>query len=57
MQVPKAQPDETLFSRIVRYVSLSGLQKEQCLNTLVGNRRAVIHPYLTADLDLISRFT
>ncbi|EGR0501865.1 transposase [Vibrio cholerae] len=57
MQVPKAQPDETLFSRIVRYVSLSGLQKEHCLNTLVGNRRAVIHPYLTADLDLISRFT
>ncbi|EPZ8235361.1 TnsD family Tn7-like transposition protein [Vibrio diazotrophicus] len=57
MQVPKAQPDETLFSRIVRYISLSGLQKERCLNTLVGNRRAVIHPYLTADLDLISRFT
>ncbi|WP_204165106.1 TnsD family Tn7-like transposition protein [Shewanella algidipiscicola] len=50
-------PDETLFSRIVRYLSLSGELKEQCLTALVGNRRAVIHPYLTADLTAISRFT
>ncbi|HCE1575197.1 TPA: TnsD family Tn7-like transposition protein [Vibrio parahaemolyticus] len=57
MHLPNALPDETLFSRIVRYLSLSGTLKEQCLKDLVGNRRAVIHPYLTADLTAISAFT
>ncbi|EKO3410101.1 TniQ family protein [Vibrio fluvialis] len=57
MHLPNALPDETLFSRIVRYLSLSGTPKEQCLKDLVGNRRAVIHPYLTADLTAISSFT
>ncbi|MEK2022980.1 TnsD family Tn7-like transposition protein [Vibrio parahaemolyticus] len=55
MQLPKTLPDETFFSRIVRYLSSSGELKEQSLMLLVGNRRAVIHPYLTADLDVISR--
>ncbi|NNN70548.1 TnsD family Tn7-like transposition protein [Vibrio sp. 3-2(1)] len=57
MHLPNALPDETLFSRIVRYLSLSGTLKEQCLKDLVGNQRAVIHPYLTADLTTISAFT
>lgn len=57
MHLPDALPDETLFSRVVRYLSLSGTLKEQCLKDLVGNRRAVIHPYLTADLTAISAFT
>ena len=57
MQLPKTLPDETLFSRIVRHLTLSGELKDQCLKSLVGSRRAVIHPYLTADLSVISRFT
>ncbi|EGR0442565.1 transposase [Vibrio cholerae] len=57
MQLPNVLPDETLFSRIVRYLSSSGLLKDQFLIKLVGERRAVIHPYLTADLMSISRFT
>ncbi|WP_417763495.1 TnsD family Tn7-like transposition protein [Shewanella sp.] len=57
MQLPRALPDETLFSRIVRSLSSSGIIKEQFLSALVGNRRAVIHPYLSANLTAISRST
>lgn len=57
MHLPRVLPDETLFSRIVRSLSTFEELKERYLKALVDNKCAVIHPYLTADLHKISRFT
>ncbi|MEZ9469348.1 TnsD family Tn7-like transposition protein [Vibrio lentus] len=57
MQLPQALPDESLFSRICRYLTISELPVEQNLKRLVGDGRAAIHPYLTSNLHIISQFT
>ncbi|OBU20669.1 TnsD family Tn7-like transposition protein [Photobacterium aquimaris] len=57
MKLPKALPDESLFSRICRHLAICELPLEQALQQLVGDGRAVIHPYLTSNLHLISQFT
>lgn len=57
MQLPKALPDESLFSRICRYLAIYELSLEQTLQRLVGNGRSSIHPYLTSNLHIISQFS
>ncbi|WP_261928176.1 TnsD family transposase, partial [Vibrio aestuarianus] len=50
MQLPKALPDESLFSRICRYLAICECTLEQSLQQLVGDGRASIHPYLTSSI-------
>ncbi|MCS0206111.1 TnsD family transposase [Vibrio sp. HS-50-1] len=57
MQLPKVLPDESLFSRICRHLATCGVSPTQVLKRLVGDGRAVIHPYLTSNLHLICKFT
>ncbi|HAS6026911.1 TnsD family Tn7-like transposition protein [Vibrio vulnificus] len=57
MQLPKTLPDESLFSRICRHLTVFELPIQQSLKWLVGDGRAVIHPYLTANLHHIAQFT
>ncbi|ANS83978.1 hypothetical protein VSVS12_00142 [Vibrio scophthalmi] len=57
MQLPTALPDESLFSRISRYVALCDCTLEQALKQLIGNGKAAIHPYLTSNLYLIGQST
>ncbi|SQA27584.1 TniQ family protein [Vibrio harveyi] len=57
MQLPKALPDESLFSRMCRHFAMTGLTKNQYLKRLVGDERAAVHPYLTSNLFLISKST
>ncbi|MEZ9821188.1 TnsD family Tn7-like transposition protein [Shewanella sp. 10N.286.45.A1] len=57
MQLPKALPDESLFSRICRYLAISELTLEQALQKLVGDRRAGVHPYLTSNLHITGQFS
>lgn len=47
MFIVSAFPDESLFSRIVRQLMLSGLPLQSFLNTYFGKSRISIHPYLT----------
>lgn len=47
MFLPKAYPDELLFSRIVRLLILSGLKVTQIQGEIFGNTRISVHPTLT----------
>lgn len=57
MQLPKVLPDESLFSRICRYLAMCELPLEQVLVKLVGDGRTSIHPYLTSNLHIMDQFT
>lgn len=47
MQLPASLPDETLFSRYVRHMTILGMSEQDYLKTLLNKPRASIHPYLT----------
>jgi len=47
MQLPTALPDETLFSRYVRHMTILGMNEKDYLNLIFKNPRVSIHPYLT----------
>ncbi|MDB2374144.1 TnsD family transposase [Psychrosphaera haliotis] len=47
MQLPTSLPDETLFSRYVRHMTILGMSEQDYLTTLLNKPRASIHPYLT----------
>lgn len=47
MQLPASLPDETLFSRYVRHMTILGMSEQDYLTTLLNKPRASIHPYLT----------
>jgi hypothetical protein len=47
MQLPTTLPDETLFSRYVRHITILGMREKDYLKRLLNKPRASIHPYLT----------
>lgn len=47
MQLPTTLPDETLFSRYVRHMTILGMKEKDYLKLLFNKPRASIHPYLT----------
>ncbi len=55
MQLPKALPDESLHSRICRYLSVCEHSTEQALELLLGDKRAAVHPYLTSNLHFLTQ--
>jgi hypothetical protein len=57
MILPLAFPDEILFSRIVRHFTLTGMTIENYLSTIFDNHKVTIHPYLTAGLSQLSKFS
>jgi hypothetical protein len=56
MRLPMALPDEILFSRISRHLSITGYRVEQYLKIFIGSSRASIHPFLNAHLLTISKY-
>lgn len=57
MMLPATLPDESLFSRICRFLAKAGLTRSECLNNLLGNKRASVHPWLTANLSTLSQYS
>jgi hypothetical protein len=57
MILPLAFPDEILFSRIVRHLTLTGMTIENYLSTVFDNHKVTIHPYLTSGLSQLSEFS
>ncbi|MCF6437175.1 TnsD family transposase [Pseudoalteromonas sp. MMG022] len=47
MQLPTSLPDETLFSRYIRHMTILGLSEHDYLSMLLAKPRASVHPYLT----------
>lgn len=50
MQLPASLPDETLFSRYVRHMTILGMSEKVYLTNLFSKPRTSIHPYLTAGI-------
>lgn len=57
MRLPNVLPDETLFSRLVRGLTLCGLPQNLYLRSVLSNPRASVHPYLTSNLSIIAKAT
>lgn len=52
--IPSSLPDELLFSRLIRGLTLSGVPVEDYLELLFGKHKLSVHPFLPSGLDLIS---
>lgn len=57
MLLPSCLPNETLHSRICRYLAISGIDAQDFLNFVFKYRRYSVHPFLNADLNNISKYT
>jgi len=57
VRLPNLLPDETLFSRLVRGLTVLGLPRSSYLRSVLLNSRASVHPYLTCNLSLIAEST
>ena len=54
-QLPKALPDELLLSRLIRFITISGISGSEFLQTCFGSKRTSLHPFLTSGLSSIAR--
>lgn len=52
--IPLALPDELIFSRLCRHLTLSGINRDDYLKSVLGNSRVSINPYLNSDLPRIA---
>ncbi|NOU51666.1 hypothetical protein HG263_14110 [Pseudoalteromonas sp. JBTF-M23] len=50
MRLPVALPSETLFSRLIRGLTVSGVSRSSYYCWLLGSSRVSLHPYLTSNL-------
>jgi len=57
MQLPTTLPDETLFSRYVRHMTILGMNEKDYLKRLFHKPRASIHPYLTIGITKASQIS
>ncbi|PKH88313.1 TnsD family Tn7-like transposition protein [Colwellia sp. Bg11-28] len=57
MQLPTTYPDETLFSRYVRHMTILGMKEKNYLKLLFKRPRASIHPYLTIGITKASQMS
>jgi hypothetical protein len=57
MQLPAALPDETLFSRYVRHMTILGMNENNYLKFLFNRKRVSIHPYLTIGIKKASQIS
>ena len=54
MRLASVLPDETLYSRLVRSLTLTGMTLKHFLIIFFGNPRVSMHPYLTSGLGKIA---
>jgi hypothetical protein len=57
MQLPTTLPDETLFSRYVRHMTILGMKEKDYLKLLFNKPRPSIHPYLTIGIAKASQIS
>ncbi|MDP5135680.1 TnsD family Tn7-like transposition protein [Rheinheimera baltica] len=54
-QLPKALPDELLLSRLIRFVTISGISSGEFLQDCFGSKKTSLHPFLTSGLYSIAK--
>jgi hypothetical protein len=57
LQLPSTLPDETLFSRYVRHMTILDIRESEYLKLLFSKPRASIHPYLTIGITKASQIS
>ena len=57
MQLPTTLPDETLFSRYVRHMTVLGMHENDYLKLLFNRSRVSIHPYITIGITRASKIS
>ena len=57
MFLPTSLPDETLFSRYVRHMTIMGLKEQDYLKLIFNKPRVSIHPYLTIGIEKASKIS
>jgi hypothetical protein len=57
MHFPKALPDETLFSRYVRHMTVLGMHENDYLKLLFNRSRVSIHPYITIGIKKVAQLS
>ena len=57
MQLPTALPNETLFSRYVRHMTILGMNENDYLKLLFNRSRVSIHPYITIGIKKASQIS
>lgn len=57
MKLPISLPDELLLSRLIRYVTVSSDKGDDVACRVFGSRKVSIHPFLTARLDQLARWS
>jgi len=57
MQLPTTLPDETLFSRYVRHMTVLGMHENDYLKLLFNRSRVSIHPYITIGITKASKIS
>ena len=57
MQLPATLPDETLFSRYVRHMTILGIHENDYLKLLFNRSRVSIHPYITIGITKASKIS
>lgn len=57
MKLPISLPDELLLSRLIRYVTVSSDKGDDVACMAFGSRKVSIHPFLTARLDQLARWS
>ena len=53
-RLPNALPEELLLSRLIRFVTISGVSGSQFLKACFGSRKKSVHPFLTSGLNSIA---
>lgn len=57
MKLPTALPDESLYSRYIRHMTVLGMNEQNYLKALLKKCRPSIHPYLTIGVISTSKIT
>ena len=57
MQLPTTLPDETLFSRYIRHMTIFGMNENDYLKLLFDRPRVSIHPYITIGITKASQIS
>lgn len=57
LQLPTTLPDETLFSRYVRHMTVLGMHENDYLKLLFNRSRVSIHPYITIGIKKVAQLS
>lgn len=56
MHLPDCLPDELLYSRLIRHVTIKGEEGHIFVRGIFGSSRISVHPFLTSNIEVLGNF-